>query len=320
MNRFLVTTSTIAAAALALMGAGRGMGGGGMGRAPSSDKIYRSRRVSVSKPSTPSHFASGQGRTSYPERDESGSRISKSVSKEPPAHHASVMQNKDLVRNIQTQQRGEMAPNHYYWHNDGGMRYSHYYDGHNHWYGFYHGPTFYWTRYYGDRWWWYGGGARWVFWWDGFWWWQGPAGVPYIYVDGNYYPYESEGVTVVHEEALAPPSAVPAPNPSAASKSPDGRRMVQISGAKGEAFLYDETVNPPEFVKFLGAGVSKVRYSGGTAAAPLQILVEYKDDTFAMFDADGNSQKSAVQAAESKEAAPAVPDSIPAQPTSAPGQ
>jgi hypothetical protein len=66
--------------------------------------------------------------------------------------------------------------------------------------------------------------------------------------------------------------------------------------------------------------VSKVRYSGGTAAAPLQILVEYKDDTFAMFDADGNSQKSAVQAAESKEAAPAVPDSIPAQPTSAPGQ
>jgi hypothetical protein len=324
MTRMLLATLTIIAAALPLMGRGRGGGGGGgggFGGGSSQTKIYRRSRVAVPKPSMPSHVVSGQGRSAYPERDESGARISKPAATAPPSHHASVVQNTTVVRNIQSQQRGEMTPNHYYWHNEGGMRYSHYYDGHNHWYGFYHGPTFYWTRYYGDRWWWFdGGGARWVFWWDGFWWWPGPGGAAFVYVGGNYYPYESEGVTVEHEETQVPPAAIPAPNPGAASKSPDGRRMVQLTGANGEAFLYDTTTSPPSFVKFLGGNVSKVRYSGGTAGAPLQILVEYKDDTFAMFDADGNSQSSAVQAAEPKLPPLAAPDSIPPMPTSAPGQ
>ena len=332
MKRILLSTLTIAATALVLMGAGHGSGegqrGGGQrsagqrGGGSSPSKIYRLRRVAVPKPSMPSRVVRGQGRFSYPERDESGARISKPAAAAPPQHHASVVKNTALVRNIQTQERVENTPKHYYWHNDGGLRYSHYYDGRVHWYGFYHGPAFYWTRYYGDRWWWYdGGGARWVFWWDGFWWWPGPGAAAYVYMDGHYYPYENAAVTVAHEENQAPPASIPAPNPAAAAKSPDARRMVQISGSDGQAFLYDNTTSPPTFVKFLGVGASKARFSGGSAGAPLQILVEYKDDTFALFDADGNSQSSAVQSSESQSTPPAAaPDSIPPMPTSAPGQ
>jgi hypothetical protein len=270
----------------------------------------------------PEHAIHDQARPVYPQRSgEEGGRITQRASGVPPAHHATVVQNTNVVRNIQTQQRTEVVPNHYYWHNDHGMRYSHYYDGHNHWYGFYHGPTFYWTRYYGDRWWWFDGPhARWVFWWDGFWWWPGVGGVPYVYVDNNYYPYEGTGVTVEQAEEQPAPAAIPPANAGSATKSPDGRRMVQI-GSDGQAFLYDNTKSPPTFMKYLGQGVTQVRFSGGTAGTPSQILVEYKDNTFALFDADGNSQSSAVQTeGATAPAPPDTPDSIPPPPSSAPGQ
>ena len=54
--------------------------------------------------------------------------------------------------------------------------------------------------------------------------------------------------------------------------------------------------------------------------APVQIVVKYKDDTFALFDADGNSQSEAVQSAETGTTAPPDPESIPPAPTSAPGK
>lgn len=318
MKRVIVSLLAIASGAVVLMGQGRGMGG--EGSAPRT-RIYRRSRVAVAKPSMPSHAISGQSRASYPERDESGARISMPASRVPPAQHANVVGNAGLVHNIQTQERTEVTPNHYYWHNDGGMRYAHYYDGHDHWYGFYHGPTFYWSRYYADRWWWFDVGvARWVFWWNGFWWWPGPGGAAFVYVSGNYYPYEDAGVAVEQEETQAPPAAIPTLNPGSASKSPDGRRMVQITGAQSEAFLYDNTVTPPSFVKFLGGNVSTVRYSGGAGGAPLQILVEYKDNTFALFDADGNSQSAALKAAEPQAPPLAKPDQIPPPPGSAPGQ
>jgi hypothetical protein len=271
-----------------------------------------------------------QGRIANPQRGDSGMRITqRSVT--PPAHHLAVARNEGLVRNIQAQQRNEVVPNHYYWHNDGGMRYSHYYDGHNHWYGFYHGPTFYWTRYQGDRWWWFDAGrGRWDFWWNGFWWWPGQGGgAPYAYVDNNYYPYENAGdsedtgaVTVEQAEEQPAPASIPAPAPASAGTkvSPDGRRMVQM-GANGQAFLYDKTKTPPMFMKYLGSGVSQVRFSGGSAGTPSQIMVEYSDNTFALFDADGNSQSSAVQTEGSTTPPPPeTPDSIPPPPTSAPGQ
>jgi hypothetical protein len=322
MNRNALSVLTVAMAALLLIGAGHD--GGGEGGHSGGGKVYRRRKVSVPKASMPAHGGpSDHGRAVYPEHNEAGGAITQHAAQVPPSHHAEVERNPGFVRNIQSQQRSEVVPNHYYWHNAGGLRYSHYYDGHNHWYGFYHGPSFYWTRYYGNRWWWFDGPhARWVFWWNGFWWWPGVNGVPYVYVDNNYYPYETTGVTVEHAEPQpAPPTAIPAPGSGKQPvSSPDGSRMVQM-GADGQAFLYDKTKTPPSFMKYLGQGVTKARFSGGTAGAPLQILVEYKDNTFALFDGDGNSQSSSVESTEAATPAPPEnPDSIPPPPTSAPGQ
>ena len=298
------------------------MGGGGGGRGYSgSHTVYRRQRVSIPRPSMPSHVVNDRARASYPERDGSGARISQRAAATPPTQHAAVARNAGFAHNMGSLERTEVVPNHYYWHNDGGIRYSHYYDGHYHWYGFYHGPNFYWTRYYGNRWWWFDAnlGGRWVFWWDGFWWWAGPGGVPYVYADNSYYPYEDSGVTVEHEEDMPAPASVPAPDKGSTTSSPDGRRMAQVFGSDSQAFLYDKTATPPVFLKYLGQGVSKVRFSGGTAGTPLQVLVEYKDNTFALFDEDGNSQSSAVKSAETKNTPP-IPDSVPPPPNSAPGQ
>jgi hypothetical protein len=320
MKRTRLSAFAILGSALLLAGAGREMGGGGSG-APGG-KLYRRRRVAVPRTAMPKpeHVVRDQGRPSYPKNDEHGARISKPAASSPPAHHADVVRNAGFARNVSHLERTEVVPNHYYWHNENGMRYSHYYDGHNHWYGFYHGPTFYWTRYYGDRWWWFDGvAARWVFWGNGYWWWAGPGGAAYVYMDNDYYPYESAGVTVEHEENAPAGASVPPSDKGSTTNSPDGKRMAQVFGADAQSFLYDKSVAPPVFLKYLGQGVTKVRFSGGTAGAPLQIMVEYKDDTFALFDADGNSLSAAVKSSESASAPPA-PDSIPPAPTSAPGQ
>jgi hypothetical protein len=126
-------------------------------------------------------------------------------------------------------------------------------------------------------------------------------------------------VAVEREENVTPPASHPEPDKSA-KVSPDGRRSAQIVGGEAQAFLYDKTATPPKFLKYLGQGVTQARFSGGSGGAPLQLLVEYKDGTFALFDGDGNSQSSAVQAVESKSTPPEKPDSIPPPPTSAPGQ
>ena len=322
MNRSMFSAFAIVASALVLMGAGRESGGGDRERG--SGSLYRRHRVAVPKTAMPKaeHVVHDEERPAYPKNDEKGARISKPAASAPPAHHADVVRNTTFVRNVTHVERTEIVPNHYYWHNENGMRYSHYYDGHNHWYGFYHGPSFYWTRYYGNRWWWFDGPhARWVFWGNGYWWWAGPGGVAYVYMDNNYYPYENTGVTVVHQEnAPASPASVPAPDKGVTSNSLDGKRMAQVFGDDAQAFLYDKTAAPPLFLKYLGRGVTKVLFSGGAAGAPVQVMVEYKDDTFALFDANGNSQSDAVKSAEAASAPPPEPDSIPAPPTSAPGQ
>ncbi|HXT01511.1 MAG TPA: hypothetical protein VN915_12615 [Elusimicrobiota bacterium] len=307
-------------------GASRGGGaaahGGGGGRSRGSTPIYRQQRVAIPRASMPSpeNTVRDQARPVIPRRNESGAPITERRSAVPPSHHAAVVRNEAVVRGIQAQQRTEVVPNRYYWHNDHGVRYSHYYDGRYHWYGFYHGPTFYWTRYYGSRWWWYDPlRLRWVFWWDGFWWWPGPGGVPYVYIDNDYYPYEDNGVTVEHVTEQPAPSSMPEPGSGTTVTSPDGKRMVQIFGAEGQAFLYDKTADPPAFLKYLGQGVSQVRFSASGGAT--RILVEYKDNTFALFDQDGDSQSTAVKTEESTTPAPPeTPESIPPPPTSAPGQ
>jgi hypothetical protein len=325
MKRSTLSWLAVGAAALVLAGAGRENGGGGgggraaSGGAKGGGTVYRMRRVSVPRPAMPARAVTSRPRASFPSRDGAGGRISQPAARTPPAHHAAVMGNASFTGGLQRLQRSETIPNHYYWHDQGGLRYSHYYDGHSHWYGFYHGPTFYWTQYYGNRWWWYDAQvARWDFWDNGYWWWSGPGGA-YVYMDNGYYPYDTTGVTVESQETLTTPASVPAPGQGAATVSPDKTRLVQVFGPSAQAFLYDDAATPPRFLKYLGDGVLKVRYSGGSAGAPLQILIEFKDDTFALFDANGDSQSKAIQSAETKSSTPAVPASIPPPPTSAPG-
>src|SRR5262249_27997886 len=146
----------------------------------------------------------------------------------------------------------------------------------------YHGPRFYWSRYYFNHWWWYDAAfARWAFWADGYWWWPGPGGVMYVYVNDNYYPYETSEVPVAQPTSVPePPSDYGTSGGGTASqdttlKSPDGQRMVQIVGADSDAFLYDTSTGRSVFVKGLGRGATNVRFSGGANGQALQILVDF---------------------------------------------
>jgi hypothetical protein len=247
-------------------------------------------------------------RINWPERFENGTQIVQRAATIAPREHALVARNTTVVRNIQRQQRVEVVPNRYYWHVDGGIRYCHYFDHGIHWYGFYHGPSFYWTRFYGDRWWWFDAGfGRWVYWWDGYWWWPGPTGVLYVYVDNNYYPYEEGGVTVKRPEVVQPPENVPSSNEGSTWNSPDGKRMVQVFGSNAEAFLYDKSGKEPVFLKYLGKGIDKVRFSGGTEGKPTQILIDFKDGSFALYTEDGDP----VDAAVSPQSTPPLPTAPP---------
>jgi hypothetical protein len=64
--------------------------------------------------------------------------------------------------------------------------------------------------------------------------------------------------------------------------------MVQIVGPEAQAYLYDESGRSPTLTKGLAGNVESVRFSGGTAGRPLQILLELKGGGFALYDADGN--------------------------------
>jgi hypothetical protein len=227
-------------------------------------------------------------------------------------------------RGIVAHQRDERVTNHNYFHNEGGQRYWHRLDnGGLNWYGFYLGPQFFWFPFFSGYWWWYDENlTRWVYWWNGYWWWMGPNGVPYLYVSDNYVPYDQyqpqTSDASSQESAPQPPSAPPTTHPSLAAassseppsappmaqssvaissspaskgvsaKSPDGKRLVQIVGADGGAFLFDESKTPRVFMKYLGGNAETVRFVGGTSGQILSIIVNFKDGTFNMFDAEGN--------------------------------
>ncbi len=223
-------------------------------------------------------------------------------------------------------QARERAVGRVYWHRDGGTRYAHWFDGRSHWYGFYNGPRFYWTRYDDHRWWWYDEGMdRWLYWHDNYWWWNNPnaPGTPYVVVGENYYPYPA----VAADPALAP-GAVPADTPQAVSSedddsgeapqygggesvvSPDGSREVQIYGERREAFLYDRSNGTPQFVAYLAPGVRKAQFSEASGDK-LQVLLLLEDGTYDVFDGQG---RSALQPDDSAPGAPQTPgaDAVPA--------
>ncbi|MBI3549664.1 MAG: hypothetical protein HY078_11540 [Elusimicrobia bacterium] len=298
-------------------------------RSAEAPVVMKMRRVRVPQPkviSDPAQVVRDHRRVPSPRTDNAGARIRQHEAVHPPSHHSVVINNKAVVSNIAVQQRIEVAPGRYYWHHDHGVRYAHYYDRHRvHWYGFYHGPRFYWTRYHSGYWWWWDVRfSRWVYWWGGRWWWPGPAGVVYVYVDNSYYPYDGGVVTVKHPEVQAPPVEAPKAAASGGWKSPDGRRSIQIAGSFGDAFLYDSSGAQPVLLKFIGRDIEKARFTGGGASGkPLQILAEFKDGTFAVFDADGNpldAPASPAAAEVTPSAAPPQPESIPPPPGSAPGE
>jgi len=203
-----------------------------------------------------------------------------------------IVQDPGVVQEMRRGRRGNIVPDKYYWHNRGGKRYVHYYDRHRHWYGFYDGPRFHWTSWHGDRWWWYDAHFhRWNYWHAGHWWWPASTGAVFVYRDGDYRPYEEAGLAVESPVAAAPPTApeaLPATPQGGSWTSPDNRRMVQILGARAEAFLYDATLpDAPRFLKYLGRDVEKVRFAGGTDGKPLRILLDHKDGGFALLNANG---------------------------------
>lgn len=264
----------------------------------------------------PAHVVRDHATVVVPERDWHGDRIEKQVAVTAPMHHDAIVRDTVLLGNIKRERRAESAANHYYWHEVNGTRYCHYYDHGIHWYGFYHGPTFYWTRYHEGRWWWFDASFdHWSYWWNGYWWWPSPSGALYVYVDNSYYPYEESGVTVLKPEIQSPPQTAPSTDGGTSWNSPDGRRRVKVTDAGAEAFLYDVSNGQPIFLKYLGRGADKVRFSGGEDGKPGQILLDLKDGSFAVFTLDGDPLESA-----SDPALPPVPDVPPSGAAPSSGQ
>ena len=219
---------------------------------------------------------------------------------------------------IQRREGVENVARRHYWHgsDDGrNSRYSdHYYDGHVHWYGYPYGESFFWMRPYSGLWWtWDSRFGRWSYWNDGFWWWPGPAGVQYVFVNDNYYPYGS-----VQAAATSPVPAVTGDGPGAWS-SPDGRRLIEITGPDNEAALYDKTRETPAYLRFLGRDVRKVRFSSGANGGPPTILIDFRSGSFALYDYDGRRLDTAAPATvkavpPAGETPPAPPDELPPPP------
>ena len=233
-----------------------------------------------------------------PPLDEAGRPVTPAPTTAAP-NHALIEARRPVVRVIQERERDEHVRGRYYWHHEGGVRYCHYFDAWGaHWYGFYAGPRFYWTRRWYNRWWWYDPvGARWVYWHSGYWWWQDPLapGALYVYMDGNYVPYGSLVSYAGGPAASVPLTPNPPPQQVQASTAPvqlyysdDGSRMAQIVGDDRGAYLYDSSVSgTPSFLAELSTGASSVRFSSSPVS---QILVQRLDGTWALFDGDGKPQ------------------------------
>lgn len=171
-----------------------------------------------------------------------------------------------------------------------------------------------WTRPWGGYWWWYEPGfGRWNYWYAGHWWWHGPAGATFIYMNDGYYPY-----------AGSPAPAAPASGAGGAWTSPDGTRVVEVTGADAQAVLYEKNGQEMIYRGFLGKEVQRARFSAATAQSAATILIEFRDGTFALFDHAGRRVDEALppapETAPPKGAVPAPPppDALPPAPPPAP--
>jgi hypothetical protein len=196
-----------------------------------------------------------------------------------------MLDSADWGARIEQFNSAENRPNQYYWHQGDGFAYCHYLDNLGyHWWGWYAGDQFFWTRYYASRWWWYDSGFdRWCFWNNGFWWWQDPyhVGDLYCYNNDSYVPCNSAEDQVV--------VTAPADTNEHDYTSPDGTRVVKLFTESQDAWLYD-TASPAAFDPvYLASGVSGVNFSNTSNGRPLQIILSLNDGSYDMFDNYGNT-------------------------------
>lgn len=208
-----------------------------------------------------------------------------------------TINNVTVINNIHVRLgMGGHVPGSYYWYYDNGMRYAHHYDAYRvHWFGFYLGDVYFWTRWHNDRLWWQDSArGRWLCYREGQWWWQ-DGSVVYIYRDGSYYRWTP--VRGGYEAQPEPPTSAPTPSPAPAPSEPeektefyseDGSRLVKIFGEKREAFLYDNTGEEPAFLAFLAEGAEAVQFSSeGALTVLVTVASEDGGKSFKLFDASG---------------------------------
>jgi len=256
----------------------------------------------------PTHGGDGRRINAAPLQDQHGRYVP------PTQNNVTIINNTTIVNNITNVQNNWNVGDHgYYWHDWDGRRVCHHYDGYGyHWWGFYVGPVYFWTRYSDDRYWWYDPyWHRWVYLHDGRWWWEDDYHVTYVIIDNNYYRYGNDGGTVVVQPDPTPPVVTPPAAPSAPAPvqdqtmfySQDGTRSVQILGDRKEAYLYDLTIadqnDRAARGRWLGAGVKSAKfvYDDKTAADGTQtqvirqIELTYADDADKLVVADLNGER-----------------------------
>jgi hypothetical protein len=226
-----------------------------------------------------------------------------------PGHdHIGQFDRPDVRKNLHGVQDHWNRNDHGYdWHNWNGMNVCHHYDQFGyHWWGFYVGEVYFWTRFYNDGYWWYDPyWHRWVFLRDNQWWWQNPDNnVIYLYTDNGYYQYDNtpSGVVMTPDPTPAettPPDPTPAPANQTTVYSADGTRSIQITGDNRDAYLYDLTATDPASAaaqaRFIGTQVAGVKFdyvtaNGITTKAIQQIELSY-DDPSALSTVDINGQR-----------------------------
>jgi len=211
----------------------------------------------------------------------------RALSSAPRMQHMAPMRNAVVLNHVRNYDRLENVHNRYYWHNDGGYRFCHYYDDWGfHWYGWYAGDDFFWTRYYYGRWWWYDPSFdRWCYWHDNGWWWQDPSrGLVYVYANNNYTPAEESSDTTQSPEGVPSNSASHTEFWDAADN-----RVVKVFGQ--DAFLYDTSNSPAFDPTFLSSNVSDVKFSKSKNGRSAQIMLTLEDGSFLLFDGNGNPYK-----------------------------
>jgi hypothetical protein len=275
-------------------------------------------------PAPPSHRIdprhNGDNRAVHPpERDNHGRPINERPNRDargrdipPNRDHMGRIDRDDFRHNIHREQDHWNDRDHdYHWHDWNGWRVCHHYDSYGfHWWGFYVGSVYFWTRYYNDNYWWYDPYFhRWVYMHEGQWWWTSDDGWIYVYNGGVYYRYQPSNGGVIMTPDPTPPVDVPPGDPTPAPVdqtsvySLDGTRSIQITGAGKDAYLYDLTAADPESAeaqgKWLASGVKSAAFvndGDSVKGIALTVVDESGVESTLNFDKDGDPTDAAFSA------------------------